>query len=54
MCIRDSSTTIGRGIPSTGGNPSAFAPIGLIAVLLGVALLGVVSIRRSKPGDQAT
>ncbi len=44
------STTIGRGIPSTGGDPSTFAPLGLIAVLLGVALLGVVSIRRAKPG----
>ncbi|HQZ35604.1 MAG TPA: hypothetical protein PK020_14360 [Ilumatobacteraceae bacterium] len=42
------TTTIPRGgIPATGSNPSPLAPIGLAAVLLGVALLCVVSIRRT-------
>jgi len=41
-------TTASPTIPATGSNPSPLAPIGLSAILVGVALLGLVAIRRAK------
>jgi len=42
------TTTASPAIPATGSNPSPLAPIGLSAILVGVALLGLVAIRRAK------
>jgi len=43
------TTTVSRALPTTGSNPSSLAPFGLAAILGGVALLGIVAMRRTKP-----